>query len=421
VTERAAAIAFENNPSGVQLYKCVFRGSQDTFYSSGKIYLKDCNIIGNTDYIYGGGYVVFDDCDLTIGGYSDKSASAYITAYKDGNTLDASKKYVFRNCTVKATDRAYVAANLGRDWGGAAASVYFFNLKNEIGNKLEYKWTNMGGGVSDGTADLHIYDFDGTVNANYNTTGSTGANVNGLVSHSDAFDLYTGVVTNLGFTPEHIYDIPLDEDIYYNSLRIAASHNGTGVATLTRSIAADKWSTIVLPFDIAASDIEAIFGAGAVVAELTDGDATNLNFSTTLTENKMKANQPYAIKVASDFTSATIADVTYQAEAATQSVTNWEFKGTYLPGTIPAGSYFFSNNQLWQASDATNSIKPFRAYFTYDGASSAPQVNFSIDGESQATGIETVEAEGVVKFIENGVLLIKKNGITYDALGRVIR
>ena len=145
----------------------------------------------------------------------------------------------------------------------------------------------------------------------------------------------------------------------------------------------------------------------------------------------MKANQPYAIKVAADFAGATIADVTFKAEAATQNVTNWEFRGTYLPGTIPAGSYFFSNNQLWQASDATNSIKPFRAYFTYDGASSAPQVNFSIDGESQATGIETVEAENTVhsgadrpsgkKFMENGVLYILRDGVVYDATGRVVR
>ena len=219
VTERADAIAFENDPTGVQLYNCTFRGSQDTFYSSGKLYLKNCNIIGNTDYIFGGGYVVFDNCDLTIGGYSDQNTSAHITAYKDGNVLDANKAYIFRDCTVKAGNRTYVAANLGRDWGGAAASVYFFNLKNDMGNKLSCTWTNMGDGVSAGTADLHIYDFNPTVNANYSTTGAAGANVNGLLTDEQATARYTEAVTKLGFTPEQIYDITLDENSVYNTVR----------------------------------------------------------------------------------------------------------------------------------------------------------------------------------------------------------
>ena len=240
ITERAAAIGFENNPSGCQLYNCVFIGSQDTFYSSGKLYVKKCNIQGNTDYIFGGGYVVFDDCDLTIGGYSDQSATAYITASNGGT-------YVFRDCTVKAGDRQYVAANLGRDWGGTNANVYYLNLKNETGNKLTYKWTNMGGAVTAGTANLHIYDFDPTVNANYNTTGASGANVNGTLTAAQAEERYTEAVTQLGFTPEQIYDITLDENSVYNNIRIAAANDGTGDVTITRNIAAGQWVEHALP------------------------------------------------------------------------------------------------------------------------------------------------------------------------------
>ena len=366
----------------------MFRGSQDTFYSSGKIYVKKCNIIGNTDYIFGGGYVAFDDCDLTIGGYSDKSASAYITAYKDGNTLDASKKYVFRDCTVKATDRDYVSANLGRDWGGAAASVYFFNLKNEIGDKLSYTWNNMGGGVSAGTADLHIYDFNPTVNANYSTTGSAGANINGVVSDEVALSLYTGVVTSLGFTPVHVYDIPLNENSYYNTIRIKASNGGTGNITLTRSIAADKWNTIVLPFAMTSSQLKTAFGENVSVAELTDGNESTLGF-TTVTETE--ANKPYAIKVDNAFSSADISNVTIADNTPTQAVSDWQFVGTYASTTVPAGSYYFKNNALWQAGGSgTTSIKPFRAYFTYNG-SAASALNFIIDG--QTTGIDEVRGK----------------------------
>ena len=392
VTERAAAIAFENNPTGCQLYNCVFRGSQDTFYSSGKLYVKNCNIIGNTDYIFGGGYVVFDDCDLTIGGYSDQNTSAYITAYKDGGTFDLNKKYVFRDCTVKKTDRQYVAATLGRDWGGMAASVYFFNLKNEIGNKMSYTWTNMGGGVSAGTADLHIYDFDPTVNANYSSTGSTGANVNGVITDETATALYTGVVTSLGFTPEHIYDIPLADNSYYNAIRIKASNGGTGDVTLSRSITAGNWSSIVVPFDISADDIETVFGQGASVAELESGDATSLHFSTTLTDDMMKANQPYAIKVGSDFTGALISGATIVEGTPVQSIDNWDFVGTYATvENLAAGNYYFKNNYLWQAT-GTQRVKAFRAYLHYtSGSSLAPQLSIIIDGD-ETTSINTLDS-----------------------------
>lgn len=393
VTERAAAIAFDNAPEDCELYDCEFRGSQDTFYTSGKLYVKNCSIWGNTDYIFGGGYVVFDNCDLVIGGYSDKETSAYITAYKDGSKVSENERYVFRDCTVKSGGRAHVSANLGRDWGGAAASVYYFNLKNEIGNKLLYTWNNMGGGVAAGEANLHIYDFDPTVNTNYNTTGSTGANINRLLSDAEALSIYADVVSRLGFTPKHIYDdnVVLDEASYYNVCRIAATDNVARTVELTRSIGADKWNTIVLPFDLTEAQVKAAFGNDVKVAALSDkSTAENLKFSTA---TNIVANQPYAIRVKTDVSKATFNGVTVQySEAPTQTVGNWQFVGTYTQGRIPEGSYFFSSNTLYQAADATtNTIKGFRGWFTYTGATPARQLTFSIDSDSETTGISEIE------------------------------
>ena len=153
---------------------------------------------------------------------------------------------------------------------------------------------------------------------------------------------------------------------------------------LTRSLTAGKWSTIVLPFDVASSDIKKIFGTGTTVAELTSSDATTLNFTTTLTAGKMEANKPYAIKVASDFTSATISNVDIVKATPTQSVGSWNFVGTYTNGSIPDGSYYFSANKLWQADGTGIRMKPFRAYFTNDTA--APTLNFIIDSETTGIG-----------------------------------
>ena len=129
----------------------------------------------------------------------------------------------------------------------------------------------MGGGVSAGTANLHIYDFDPVVNANYNTTGATGANINGLLSDEEALSLYAGVVTRLGFTPEKIYDgnLELSENSAYNVCRIAANDNAQRNVVLNRAITAGSWSTIVLPFAVSKSDLEAAFGTTATVAQFT--------------------------------------------------------------------------------------------------------------------------------------------------------
>lgn len=63
-----------------------------------------------------------------------------------------------------------------------------------------------------------------------------------------------------------------------------------------------------------------------------------------------------------------------------------------------------------------------KAYLSLTSAPSAPSIIRFVDEENNATNINNVDAsEEAVKFIENGRILIKKNGIVYDALGRVIR
>ena len=423
VTERAAAIGFENNPAGCQLYNCKLVSSQDTYYTSGTIYTKDCDIQGNTDYIFGGGKVVFDNCNLVIGGYSDKKTSAYITA-QSGSTGDA---YIFRDCKVTSAGSTYTLGNLGRDWGGANATVYYFNLKNEIGSDFEYKWTNMGGGVTAGTANLHIYDFDPTVNANYSTTGSTGANVNGLLDDADALGLYAGVVSFLGFTPERIYEdnLVLGDNSAYNICRVAASDNVERTVELTRSITAGNWSTIVLPFAMTEAQLKDAFGENVKVAELVSGTESKLNFSyVTATE----ANKPYAIKVAAEDNysgSATIENVTVVNDTPTQGVDNWNFVGVYDVNVyMPEGSYFFTNNQIKKVvSENTNKIKPFRAYFAYSGTNTHDAIDFSFDGVP--TAIETLSEDDAKqiegKFIVDGQLVVAKNGKLYNAAGAVIK
>lgn len=172
---------------------------------------------------------------------------------------------------------------------------------------------------------------------------------------------------------------------------------------LTRSITAGKWATIVLPFALTSSQMTSAFGENVQVAELTDESTADvLKFSTV---TAMSANKPYAIKVSSSDSysgSAAISGVTIAEAAPTQSLTRWDFVGTYASGNIPQDSYFFSDNQLWIALDGTNTIKPFRAYFTPKVAGTR-ELKFVIDGDGTSS-IGTVMTDGTLETTAEGTV-----------------
>ncbi|MBR1547316.1 MAG: hypothetical protein IJ637_01135, partial [Prevotella sp.] len=129
-----------------------------------------------------------------------------------------------------------------------------------------------------------------------------------------------------------------------NDYTVAAVENVS--VNLTRSITANKWSTIVLPFAIA--NVESVFGTGTKVAQLTSVNSNTLNFTSV---TSMNANEPYMIQVASNFTSAVINDVNIVSGTPAKTVYGVTFQGVYEAGTIPANAFFVSGNQLYKATD----------------------------------------------------------------------
>ena len=164
--------------------------------------------------------------------------------------------------------------------------------------------------------------------------------------------------------------------------------------TLNRSIAADNWSTIYLPFAMTNTQLKAAFGENVKMAEMTGGDATKISFSS-VTETE--ANKPYAIKVDANVTTADISNVTLSNVTPSVTAGGWTFTGVYTPGNIPTDSYFFSDNKLYHAADDTNHINAFRGYFTNNSGAGSREVDFSVDGE--LTGIRTIESG--VQDVEN--------------------
>ncbi len=413
--------------------------SQDTQVTGHRAYFEGCEIHGTVDFICGGGDNFYYNTNLVV-----HRNSAVITAPSTSSALKWG--YVFQQCTIDgANGDADAGYGLGRPWQDTPR-CYYLNTKmnvlpndngwNGMGNLptyfYEYNSTDKYGNALDlsvrgnsATSTNHytpvLSDAEAAKYTVENVLGGTDswlpteecAQVEAPVVSIEGSTLsWTAVedarcyvvfkdgqyLTNLTATE---YELT-DEGIY--SVRAANQNGGLGAASgsiaLKRTIKADAWSTIVVPF--AVSDVENTFGSGTKVARLTDVSGTVLKFENV---NAIEANEPYMIKVTSDFTGATIAvaDINYGSPAKTiGSVT---FQGVYADGNIPAGAFFVHDNSLYRADDNTNTIGALRAYFTT--ASGARELSFSIDGETTA-----------IRSIDNSAISRPDN--CYDLSGRRI-
>ena len=230
-----------------------------------------------------------------------------------------------------------------------------------------------------------------------------------------ATGVYTVKAANLngglGEESDEVKFVLLDENSAHTS--VAASSVDV---VLQRTIPADKWATIVLPFALNSTQLTSAFGENVQVAQLTSFTDNILCFTSVTSTN---ANEPYAIKVkdgeysgTASFSNVTIVEGT----PAKTSVSGVDFIGSYAATTnIPASDedseyYFFSNNKLWKtaSSGTANTMKCTRAYFKIPGTTEARVIGFSIDDET--TGISDA-----MRLNDNGKL---KNDNFFDLQGR---
>lgn len=153
-TERAAALAVEGDYC--EFYKCSILSGQDTLFTRGIGYYKNCYIEGNTDYIFGQGVNVFEECELRFKGFSQESKGGVITAIKDDG------KYLFYNCKITASKELNVlSGRLGRPWG-PSADVAFINTEFEYeGIIIPEGWGSMSGNEPQ---NANFKEYNSTVN-----------------------------------------------------------------------------------------------------------------------------------------------------------------------------------------------------------------------------------------------------------------
>ncbi len=202
---------------------------------------------------------------------------------------------------------------------------------------------------------------------------------------------------------------------------------------LARSFSPDYWQTITLPFTLTAAQITEIFGAGTQVLKLAKAgvapdQAMELGFTTV---TGIQASTPYLIMPAQTVGAGTIVrNVTLNTNAQTVKVSNVTMhplldKVTYDYTTDDVLFFVGSDNYLHYKAN-NNEILGLRAYFTFDGITTyaqAANVRARIAlREDAATGLDNLINENApVKVIENGQLIIIRDGIKYNVQGQVIR
>ena len=187
-----------------------------------------------------------------------------------------------------------------------------------------------------------------------------------------------------------------------------------------RTIKANEWSTLVLPFNMTEAQVKEALGSDVQLAEFEDYEAEydaddnvtglTVNFVATNLSDGFYANYPYLVKTSKDITEFFVtATIDPDEEDAVAEFTNGKtgpkkevygkLIGTYHAGdAIPADGLFLSGNKFWYSTGATI-IKAFRAYFEFievlSGVAEA-KVRFMVDEDAAAI-------EGITPDMEDGV------------------
>lgn len=259
-------------------------------------------------------------------------------------------------------------------------------------------------------------DIVGSTTATNDNDGNKGlgANVSISVPANASFVMTSGsevvYISKIEIIPNKVGEtttIELDENSESNTIEAKTGVN----VTLKRTMVANEWNTICLPFDVPAEQATAVFGDNVKIAALDENST-----GTTLSFNSVKAitaSVPYLIKpsIASpadgyNFKGVTIKDdgkgkVVAPKPVMTESLfglvgiynkvdVNEDIKNTLFSGDCYA-AFLGAGNKIYKAG--TGMTKGFRAYFAILKSASASALRVVIDGT--ATSIKNIDSEVV--------------------------
>ena len=197
--------------------------------------------------------------------------------------------------------------------------------------------------------------------------------------------------------------VTLDE----NSTTAPEAAEAVNVRVL-RTISANQWSTICLPFDMTETQVKESFGSDVKLADFTgyeteeddEGNITGIavNFEPV---TAIEANHPYIIKVSAPVTEFSVVGVNLDPEeeptkaAVKRTRKQWsEMIGTYVAETaIENQMLVLSGGKFWYSTGLIK-MKAFRAYFDFydvltEVENAGVKVLVFVDGEE--TGVSYID------------------------------
>ena len=198
-----------------------------------------------------------------------------------------------------------------------------------------------------------------------------------------------------------------------NSTTVPAMATNVDVR-VKRTIKADEWSTICLPFAMTEAQVKEAFGNDVqlgdfVGAESEFDEADNVTgIAVSFDEaSAIEANHPYVIKVSQPVEEFTVDGVNINADedeayfefdngkTGSRRIVYSGFYGTYHAGTVlDEFTLFLNDNKFWYSTGQTK-MKAFRAYFAFldvltDVENAAGVIEFKMNLDD-ATGLRTID------------------------------
>ena len=207
----------------------------------------------------------------------------------------------------------------------------------------------------------------------------------------------------------------------------ALATEGEVFVQVNREFIAGKLYTIALPFTL--NDVASVFGQGTVLYEydklIEQNDEVVLHFNDKGTS--IVAGKPYLILPKQDVDGFTVNKVTLSNSAQTLSFSVGTTTIAMEPVlTVTAGQT--TNGKYWLAADKflynnSNTLPSLRALFTISTPSGiAPRARVAL-GENVETGLDNNQLPNtnIQKVLENGQLIIIRDGVKYNVQGQVIK
>lgn len=342
------------------------------------------------------GTITFDnknDAFVSLGSYNANSRSL--------NFISDSKESFAFECTNVRTGDTYKCLQMKRK-EGKIVSPTFSKFTN--GYKVHITYS------SSKALTLSVGDTNevGTTTSDNNKNG-LGADVSISVPVNGPFIVTAGdavtYISKIEIIPNKVDEtttITLNENSESNTIEAKTGVN----VTLKRSMVANEWNTICLPFDVSAEQATTAFGEGVKIAELNANSTGNtLSFNSV---NAISATKPYLIKPSKENTSNeyVFKNVNVVADDINKKYEITEgylaFKGIYnmmditkdVVDNVDAtyyAAFLGAGNKIYKAG--TGMTKGFRAYFAIPKSASASALRVVIDGT--ATSIKNIDSEVV--------------------------